>query len=68
MMRLASLARHWMGEGAGGYFIKVFLGFKGALDKCSIYLFIIILMIKGALDKYNIIPNFFPKKLGFLYH
>ena len=23
---------------------------------------------KGALDKYNIIPNFFPKKLGFLYH
>ena len=24
--------------------------------------------IKGALDKCNIIPNFFQKKLGFLYH
>ena len=24
--------------------------------------------IKGALDKYNIIPQLFPKKLGFLYH
>ena len=22
-------------------------------------------VIKGALDKYNIIPNFFPKKFGF---
>ena len=46
MMRLASLARHWMG-GGGGYFIKVFLGFKGALDKCSVYLFILILMIEN---------------------
>ena len=23
---------------------------------------------KGALDKYNIIPNFFKKKMGFLYY
>ena len=26
-----------------------------------------ILNVKGTLDKYNIVPNFFPKKLGFLY-
>ena len=25
-------------------------------------------LIKGALDKFNIIPNFFQEKLGFLYH
>ena len=24
--------------------------------------------VKGALDKYNIIPNFFPEKLGVFYH
>ena len=24
--------------------------------------------VKGALDKYNIIPQIFQKKLGFLYH
>ena len=24
--------------------------------------------LKGALDKFNIIPNFFQKKLGFLYY
>ena len=24
-------------------------------------------LFKGALDKYNIIPNFFPQKLGFFY-
>ena len=27
-----------------------------------------IVVLKGALDKYNIVTNFFPKKLGFLYH
>ena len=30
--------------------------------------FMHIFCIKGALDKNNIIPNFFPKKLSFLYH
>ena len=27
-----------------------------------------VVVFKGALDKYNIIPNFFQKKLRFLYH
>ena len=29
---------------------------------------IYIYTVKGALDKFNIIPQFFPKKFGFLYH